>query len=410
MRAVLFTGGVETLDHFSRMLAKTLERRGVQCFVLDLREAEGQSRKLRKFIKTGETFVLTFNYEGLEREKGLYTLRDSYLWQQYKIPVYNIAVDHPYWYEDRAADLLEDEAHHPGLLSLYRHLSIDRNHETYFKTFYPEFKSAGFLPLAGTELMPEEPELLPRERKQQILFAGHYTELPFFEQHITAIDEEYEAFYRGIISELCEHPDETVEAAELAAVKRETGETDIKKLRYVLYRMLFIDLYVRNYFRGKAVAALVNGGCPVTVIGKGWEKLPLERRDKLTILPMTDSVGVLKALREYRVSLNVLPFFKDGAHDRVFNSILNGAVSLSDPSRYLLEELPEGCGVSYYTLESLSALKNSEISIIAAGEHLLTDNAACEEILEKGQKIVRERHTWAARAEEILKIVKEEKL
>lgn len=51
-------------------------------------------------------------------------------------------------------------------------------------------------------------------------------------------------------------------------------------------------------------------------------------------------------LADAKVSLNVMPWFKDGAHDRVFNSILNGAVCVTDPSRYLEEELHEGEGVA----------------------------------------------------------------
>jgi glycosyltransferase involved in cell wall biosynthesis len=406
MRVILFTGGVETLDFFSLQLKKGFEELGLSAFVMDLCRAKEESKKLKKVIKTGETFVLTFNFEGLEREEGLFSLRDSYLWQQYGVPVYNIAVDHPYWYENRFADLLEDEEHHPGLLSFYHHFSIDRNHEKYFNTFYPEFKSAGFLPLAGTELIPQKEQKPPEQRGETILFAGHYTELPFFEKNITAINEEYEAFYRGIIKDLEENPKKTVEEASLAAVKRETGEEDIRKLRDVLYHMLFIDLYIRNEVRGKAVAALAEAGLPVTVIGKGWEKLPALRKDSLKILPMTDSAGVLRALCEARVALNVNPYFKDGAHDRVFNSVLNGAAVLSDSSLYLNEILPEGCGVSYYTLETLQ--KGETEDMIKKASELLSSPGLCREMVEAGRDKVRREHTWIRRAAEILEKVKKE--
>lgn len=390
-RIILMQGGVETLDYFSGQLGASFAAAGVAVFLYDLRDPVRSTKHVRKFLKTGETALLTFNFEGLEREEELFSLRDGYLWQQYGIPCFNVCVDHPYWYENRFAGLLEDEEHHPGTLALYHHLSIDRNHEKYLREYYPEFKSAGFLPLAGTAFCPDTPQKSFAGRGTTLLFTGHYTELPFFDASIHAINEEYAAFYMSIIDELLRHPDRTVEEVAIRRVREETGSESVKELRLVLYKMLFIDLYVRNYFRGKAIQTLCDAGFPVTVIGKGWEKLPLQHPEKLTICPRTDSAGCLAALNEAKASLNVLPWFKDGAHDRVFNSILNGALCLSDPSRYLLEELPDGCGVRYYTLEHM------ETSLPELAEQVLSDPDGSKRCISAGERIVSERHTWEAR-------------
>lgn len=406
MRIVLMQGGVETLDFFSRRLGESFRSMGHRVFYHDLREGASSAKHLKKFQKAGETVLLTFNFEGLEREEGLFSLREGYFWQQYGIPCFNICVDHPYWYENRFAHLLEDEEHHPGTISLYRHLSVDRNHERYLKEYYPEFRNAGFLPLAGTAYGEEDlPEMTDTpaimERKIRILFTGHYTELPFFEASIHAVNEEYAAFYKGIIDELIAEPEKTVEEVALSHVRRETGSTSVRELRLVLYKMLFVDLYVRNYFRGKAVQSLCDAGFPVTVIGKGWEKLPLKRKEYLFHRPRTDSAGCLRALAESRLSLNVLPWFKDGAHDRVWNSILNGAVCLTDPSRYLREVLPDGTGVCYFSL------KEMESELPALAEKLLSEPAFCEEVVSGGMAAARQ-HTWKQRAETLLPMLEEE--
>ncbi len=421
MRIVLMQGGVETLDFFSQQLGDAFSSMGHTVFYHDLREGGSSAKHLKKFQKSGETVLFTFNFEGLEREEGLFSLREGYLWQQYKIPCFNLCVDHPYWYENRFAHLLEDEEHHPGTLPLYHHLSVDRNHERYLKEFYPEFQSAGFLPLAGTKMSPERLSNEessadcpagtvagedrpgdPGDRKTQILFTGHYTELPFFDASIHAVNEEYAAFYMGIIDELIAEPDKTVEEVALAHVRRETGSDSVRELRLVLYKMLFVDLYVRNYFRGKAVQTLCDAGFPVTVIGKGWEKLPLKKKENLILRPRTDSAGCLNALREAKLSLNVLPWFKDGAHDRVWNSILNGAVCLTDPSKYLQEVLPDGAGVRYFSLKTME----SELPVLA--EKLLSDPALCEEIKKCGQPVAAQQHTWEQRAKTLLCIFEEE--
>ncbi len=396
-RIILMQQGVETLDFFSRQLGDAFQKRGLSVFYFDLTSGERDAKHLKKFQKSGETALITFNFEGLEREEGLFSPAEGYLWQAYRIPCFNICVDHPYWYENRFANLLEDEERHPGMLPLYHHVSIDRNHEKYLKDYYPEFQSAGFLPLAGSAFLPGESFPPVSERKTELLFTGHYTELPFFDASIHAINEEYAAFYMGIIEDLISHPSKTAEEVELQHVQRETGETDPKMLRLVFYKMLFVDLYVRNYYRGKAVQILADAGFPVTVIGKGWDKLPLRKKENLTILPRRDSAGCLKALLDAKVSLNVLPWFKDGAHDRVFSSILNGAVSLTDPSTYLLEELPEGIGTHYFSLE------NMDEELPRAAEELLSSPSLCRDIVSRGYTPVRSSHTWDTRADFLLR-------
>ncbi len=57
---------------------------------------------------------------------------------------------------------------------------------------------------------------------------------------------------------------------------------------------------------------------------------------------LQDSYGCLKAISQAKISLNVMPWFKEGAHDRVFNSMLNGAVCFTDWSLYFEENMKVG--------------------------------------------------------------------
>ncbi len=43
--------------------------------------------------------VITFNFEGLEKEPGVYHERTGYM-QEYRLPCFNIAADHPYYYHE----------------------------------------------------------------------------------------------------------------------------------------------------------------------------------------------------------------------------------------------------------------------------------------------------------------------
>jgi len=199
-RIVMVVGGVETLEYFTYQMGKTFAELGYLVFYYDLKDEDASARRLKKFIRTGETVLVTFNFEGLEKEPGVYKEGLGYIWDAYRIPCYNIAADHPYYYHDRLCDLPKD----------YYHISIDKFQEQYFKEFYPEYHHLGFLPLAGTEL-PEADALQSIELEKQkeesaqagrymdVIMTGNYTPPSFCEKHIHWINEEYAVFYQGII-------------------------------------------------------------------------------------------------------------------------------------------------------------------------------------------------------------------
>ena len=159
--------------------------------------------------------------------------------------------------------------------------------------------------------------------------------------------------------------------------EREMGENTYKDLRMALHRMIFIDIYVRNYWRREAVKVLVDAGIQVDVFGKGWDELTCGHPENMILHPQTTSEECLKAIAASKISLNVMPWFKDGAHDRVFNSILNGTVSVTDTSKYLCGELKEGRGVCYYDLAHMEKLPELV-------RDLLADDARREEIVRAG--------------------------
>ena len=104
-KIVMFEGGVETLAYFSKQMAEQFVKMGYVVFFYNLKDEKGSAKRLRKFIKPGETVMITFNFQGLEKEDGVYSEKSGYVWDEYKIPCYNIAADHPYYYDNRLHDL-----------------------------------------------------------------------------------------------------------------------------------------------------------------------------------------------------------------------------------------------------------------------------------------------------------------
>lgn len=79
-RIVMVVGGVETLEYFSYQMGKTFSEHGYLVFYYDLKNEMTSAKKLRKFIRTKETVLVTFNFEGLEKEPGVYREGIGYIW------------------------------------------------------------------------------------------------------------------------------------------------------------------------------------------------------------------------------------------------------------------------------------------------------------------------------------------
>lgn len=388
-RIVLMTGGVETLTYFSKELGKTFEEKGYKVFYYDLKEKEVCFSRLKRFLKPTETVLVTFNHIGLCQEELLYHPQYGYIWEQFQIPVYNIVVDHPLYYHKHLSEPIKQ----------YHYIGIDKQHIRYVEKYYPKVKICGFLPLAGMELPEEKVEEKAgeeaRKRDIAVLFTGNYQVPEKFDQYIERIDEEYTRFYHQIIEEVLEQSEETLEEVARKFCIQEMGELSDAEFTEVLAHMNFVDLYVRNTRRGNVIRTLVDAGIPVEVVGNGWEKLKCKHPELLNIHAQADTRTCLELMQRAQVSLNVMPEFKNGAHDRVFSSILNGAVSVSDDSIYLREILPEGDGICYYDRNCLEKLPDLIRDLLASAEKR-------HQITIKGYEKVRVGHTWKNRAEQLI--------
>lgn len=143
---------------------------------------------------------------------------------------------------------------------------------------------------------------------------------------------------------------------------------------------------------------LVDAGIKVHVFGDGWQLLECRQAQNLMIMNSLDSVGCLKKLCQTKLSLNVMPWFKDGAHDRIFNSMLNGSVCLTDSSLYLDDILKDQVNSSIYTLENMDRLPEMAVG-------LLENPSLMQKIADGGYETAQAGHTWAHRAKVLHELV-----
>lgn len=381
-KIMFFEGDIETQGYFSIQIAEAMKELGHEVFVFDLGKPWASTEKFfHTFFEKGNTVLINFNFHGMSGEDYFLDENNRSMWDALEIPSYNIVVDHPMYYHHFLEKVPKG----------YHHLSIDRNHEKYMCRFFPEIENGPFLPLAGTKLYPNKSNVPIEYRKYDVTMVGNYCVPKTFEKYITRIDDEYTAFYYGMIDDLLANPWKTVEEVAESHLKDELGEVPEEELKKAMAALTFIDLYVRYTIRGKAVQQLVDAGIKVHVFGDGWDLLPCKREENLILMNNLDSVGCLKKLCQTKISLNVMPWFKDGAHDRIFNTMLNGAVCLTDSSVYLDSILHDGVDSSIYSLSRMD-----ELPEIAAG--LLANPVRMQEIADQGYAMAEEAHTWAHRA------------
>lgn len=395
IRKIIFIkNAVETLGYFSGQIALELERNGYEICFIDYERMYESMDAMLHFLDREETALVTFNFIGLRGETVFQTESGRSIWQEENLPVLNILVDHPLYYHSCLKEAGER----------MRVFCVDREHVGYVRRFYPGLK-VEFLPLAGNELLfshgdgehgthrADVPEPVPYGRRTvDLVFTANYVSMEMLEEKVKALDEDYRIFYRRITEDLIADPAQSVDAVMERHIRDELGAVPEEQLCAAMSGMIWIDLFIRSYFREKVVQTLADAGIIVRVFGADWEKIHCKKPQNVrTSGGKVDSAACVQAMRDARIALNVMPWFKDGAHDRVFTAMLQGTAAFTDDSRYLREECRDGENICFYSLRALEQLPDRVVS-------LLEDPVRTAELAERGYRMAKKRHTWKNRA------------
>lgn len=400
---IMFKGGVETQEYFSIEMARTFEENGYQVYWFDLVICAQSARVLRRFYEhhqTDEFVMFTFNFHGIAGEEGLYDTeyRTGNFWDDAGIHVYNMVVDHPLYYHK----------YMPLIPEKYTQLSIDRNHIRYMQQYFPTVDlggALGFVPLGGTQVneggrvLPGMRYLPMDKRSIDVIFTGNYTPPQRFEKFIAHMEQEYIDFYHGLVQEAIAHPQELIEDIACQQFEEALGKAvTADEMRACMPNMMFVDLSVRFFYRAKVIAALADSGVQVHTFGAGWNLLECRHPENIIQAGSVDSQECLDRISQSKLSVNVMPWFKDGAHDRIFNSMLNGAVCVSDPSKYLTEQFTDGRDIAFYALEQTDAIGERV-------QELLASPAKLQEMADCAYEKCADSHTWKNRTEQVLLLI-----
>ena len=383
-KIILIKHAVETLGYFSEQLASALWQRGYDCYFIDYDRLYESLNGLDGFAVRGQSALITFNFIGLGDEEIFRDEAGRFVWDAYEMEYLNILVDHPFYYHARLV--------YP--LPRMKLFCVDREHVSYVERFYPQ-QSVSFLPLAGNGRLTfgaKEAVIPYEQRVYDLVFTANYVPLAPLAQKISMQEPEYRIFYQGILDDLLSDPLQSMDQVFERHIKEELGYVSDGELCGAMAGMAVIDLYVRTYFRGEAVRTLAECGLKVDVFGAGWEELSCKKPQNIVRHGgQVTSERCVEAVQNARLSLNLMPWFKDGAHDRIFTAMLQQTVALTDDSRYLREQFADGRELQYFSLKETAALPE-----IASA--LLRDTQVLEEMAVRGRKKALASHTWQQRA------------
>lgn len=385
MRVILYKGQSQygALRTHVDQLAKAFKLVGHTSIVIDLLKNDA-IEQLQKELNIGCNFVISFNGIGIDLKVGKKSVYDIV-----NIPFMAILVDHPLYHISR----LDTKINKLVITCLdYKHLD-------FLTYFYEEnhFKVKTFLlPGGNVGVSPNNKTLeeFLEKRKIPLLFTGSFRGIPrklWRENENLTLTE--------IIDDICEYflSEEYVSVEEaFDHVLREKKiylslEQEAKIKLYIIQQVL---TYAQSYRRYQCLETIAKAGIPIEIYGSGWEEWA-SNWSSVKYNELGTVKNTLELLSKTRLCLNVNNNFVSGGHERVFNSMINGAPVITDRSLYYNEEFVEGKDIITYSWNNLDQIADKINDYLEKPELLWR-------IAQNGREKMLERHTWVHRAKEII--------
>lgn len=274
---------------------------------------------------------------------------------------------------------------------------VDETHPAFLRKYYG-IPNACFLPHFGWKA---EHDIPYAKRSIDVFFPASYS---LWEEEVASryegLDGPLKVIAKETISYLLAHDDISLEDG-FDTVLRNFGEQDTEELTRACTELIgeYVNSYWRHYYHDHIIGTLLQAGVHLTVCGRNWEqaKLKLPCGQNITVLSENmPYLDVIEKIADSRMVLNIVPSFKAGAHERIAMAALNGAVCLTDDSRYISDLFRSSVDAVIYDRKNPAELA-SKIQYLLANPH------EAEIIAENGRKTAAAHLTVDCFVEKMLK-------
>lgn len=395
LRIVLFYCGVESFNFFADQLDRELRARGHETFILNLEDTSEEDPHsyecFTRFAAHGVDAAVCYDAMCIRSPEF------ADIWNCLDAVVIDIFMDPPL----RFHSSLE---HTP---SKYRLFCCDMEHVEYVKKYFgKEVQKVDFMPHVG--VVPEEgiKEIPYEKRTYDILFCGTYYRpdeqmaniKEFFQE-----DSNVYSLYHRAFENLKKNSGLSVVQGILVTIEQLGWTIPENTLKSIFNISNYVDWAIRMYQRERVVTALAESGMELHLLGRGWENHPSSGLSNVHRIDDRIPYGeTLAYMADARINLNVMPGFKKGTHDRIFNTLLQHSIPLTDSSTWIDGNYTDGEDIALFDLDHLEQLPN-------IARRLLEDTKTAERIIEKGYEKTVGNFTWGHCADWILEAIEEER-
>ena len=312
---------------------------------------------------------------------------DSYFLNHIDAPFYDIILDHPLYHHDSLKHPIEN----------FHVICLDDYHKKYIEKYYPHIKSVTVCPMTGELAFGQDKIDWDNfeNRKYDIVFTGTYTDPTRIESAIHKIPKFLAENVYELIDLLLSDSSMTIENAVDILAENEIYDYINSDKPLHTQSFYLADAYVRSLNRKKLVQALDLSGHKIDLFGSLWDELNLKNANLHREIPFNLTFTIFA---KSKISVNIMPNFKAGSHDRVFSSQLNGAVSLTDPTILLKGQYKDGENILFFSLNDMQTACDAVDDVLSNPDKL-------KKIAQAGNEIALQNHTWTNIAKVLLKTI-----
>lgn len=301
-------------------------------------------------------------------------------------PKYNFIVDHPIWLHHQLREV-------PKRFYVLTH---DRNYQTFIEKYYPKVEETYLLPPGGRGAFTEQAK---ENRRYDVTFLGTYGD---YRKKLSVIREcvpRVKFLAAKYLFYMTKNPNMTAETAFGMALKHYNISLEQEEFLSLFGEMKAVIQCVMYYYREKTIETLLQAGLEIHVYGDSWKDSPFYENPYLHLHEEVQAEEAGAVLGESKISLNIMAWHKDGFTERIADSMLAGAVVVSDKSTQLEEYYGEE--VVLFDLNHLEELPQKIKDLLEQPEKRI-------EIAQKAKEKALKCATWDNRAAELLGLIEKE--
>lgn len=179
---------------------------------------------------------------------------------------------------------------------------------------------------------------------------------------------------------------------------RQSGQSFTAPQRLTLISLIsmtvehqFVDQLRKSFFYAAAKV-----GIPSLIHGANWwGTADASRLDGITLGPIIDPELCIRKMGRSKMVVNIQPAFTFGGHERVFNSMLNGAVCVSSRSQYLEAIFEDEKDILFIDFDHLD-------QTVHKMKEILENPTLLEQMRKNAYRKVKHKDTWKSRFYQIV--------